>query len=106
MIVVIDFGVFQLAHIFLSTMPLTDRLILVKLARQYGILVAADEVYHLLDWSSPSKRRPARFSVLDHLISKQSEPLTNVDISTKNNIRRMGCSVSVSSFTKIFAPGK
>lgn len=87
-------------------MPLTDRLMLVKLARQYDILVVADEVYHLLDWSSPSQKRPARFSVLDHLISKRSESLANVNISSKNNIGRMGCSVSVSSFTKIFAPGK
>eukprot|EP00751_Fragilariopsis_kerguelensis_P015097 CAMPEP_0170763332 /NCGR_PEP_ID=MMETSP0733-20121128/3325_1 /TAXON_ID=186038 /ORGANISM="Fragilariopsis kerguelensis, Strain L26-C5" /LENGTH=166 /DNA_ID=CAMNT_0011103729 /DNA_START=1 /DNA_END=501 /DNA_ORIENTATION=+ len=69
-----------------NTMPLADRWLLVKLARQYEFLVAADEVYHLLDWSSPSLRRPARFSVLDHLFSKQqSESLESESTLTNNN---------------------
>ena len=53
------------------TMPLEDRWKLCQLARKYSILVAADEVYHLLDWrqSNIDGKRPARFSVLDELVA-------------------------------------
>lgn len=90
-----------------NTMPLCDRWQLCQLARKFGFLVAADEVYHLLDWSEEEdkqkqRRRPARFSVLDHILSKSSK----IDSCTSNNERQqLGCSVSVSSFTKIFTPG-
>ncbi|KAL3914806.1 MAG: hypothetical protein SGILL_005947 [Bacillariaceae sp.] len=93
------------------TMPLEDRWKLCRLARQYNILVLADEVYHLLDWRQNErvgnvvKKRPARFSVLDQLVAETipvRTPTTQDDI---NQTERLGGSVSVSSFTKIFAPG-
>ncbi len=75
-------------------MSIDDRWRLVKLARRYGILVVADEVYHLLDWRDITRDgpRPARMAVLD---SRMGESETSTD----------GCCVSVSSFTKTFAPG-
>jgi 2-aminoadipate transaminase len=101
-----------------NTMPTADRWKLCKLARRFGFLVAADEVYHLLDWREDKKQRPARFSVLDHiLLSKQhsesSSSETDGDFCANNNNasnkrqrqQPVGCSVSVSSFTKIFSPG-
>ena len=87
------------------TMPTADRWELCQLAKKFGFLVAADEVYHLLDWRDDKKERPARFSVLDHILSKQYES-SEVDPSTESHNRtQTGCSVSVSSFTKIFTPG-
>ena len=85
------------------TMPLADRWKLCQLARDFGIFVVADEVYHLLDWRDD--KRPARFSVLDHVLSKQSESSKIGSYVTANKKRQGGCSVSVSSFTKIFTPG-
>ena len=88
-----------------STMPIADRWKMCRLARKYGFLIAADEVYHLLDWRDDKKQRPARFSVLDHILSKELES-SGADLSTDtHNKSRTGCSVSVSSFTKIFTPG-
>ena len=87
------------------TMPLDDRWRLCRLAREFGILVAADEVYHLLDWREDRRTRPSRFSVLDRLASSQPSLLPASDGAKKINRKTMGCSVSVSSFTKIFTPG-
>jgi len=78
------------------TMPVRDRWRLCRLARTFGFLLAADEVYHLLDWREDGKRRPARFSVLDRMLAEQSDSSSN---------KLGGCAVSVASFTKIFAPG-
>jgi 2-aminoadipate transaminase len=77
------------------TMPINDRWKLVQIASRFGIIVAADEVYHLLDWSDAASGdpRPARMAVLDSRIS------------VNNPVSKPGCCVSVSSFTKIFAPG-
>jgi DNA-binding transcriptional MocR family regulator len=77
------------------TMSIEDRWKLAVVAARYGILVAADEVYHLLDWRDETSDgpRPARMAVLG---SK---------ISTTTSSPRLGCCVTVSSFTKIFAPG-
>ena len=86
-------------------MPIEDRWSLVKLARKYGFLIVADEVYHLLDWS---QQRPARFSILDHLFSERSEfqtQITHSDSDSDVSSMNKGCSVSVTSFTKIFTPG-
>jgi len=104
-----------------NTMQLSDRWMLVKLARRYGFIIAADEVYHLLDWSSSlstSKRkrgknqRPARFAVLDHVLSNDvclDATLTmSKKASDKNQQQQLstqGCAVSINSFTKIFSPG-
>eukprot|EP00536_Pseudo-nitzschia_multiseries_P002562 jgi/Psemu1/183704/e_gw1.34.173.1 len=85
------------------TMPIDDRWKLCQLSREFGILVAADEVYHLLDWRDD--KRPARFSVLDHILSNQSEQSNFNSNATTNQKKQIGCSVSVSSFTKIFTPG-
>jgi DNA-binding transcriptional MocR family regulator len=86
------------------TMPMEDRWKLCQLARKYNILVVADEVYHLLDWResqeqcASSSKRPARFSVLDRLVVDAMAP-------ADKQSQRLGGSVSVNSFTKIFAPG-
>lgn len=68
-----------------STLPVEDRILLAQLATKYDIIVVADEVYHLLDWSV---KRPARMATFN-----------SADNATG------GCCVSVSSFTKIFCPG-
>ena len=90
-----------------STMPTDDRWKLCQLARKHGFLVAADEVYHLLDWRENKNERPARFSVLDRILSKQQQQQQKSDslTDTTKNRQQIGCSVSVSSFTKIFTPG-
>jgi aspartate/methionine/tyrosine aminotransferase len=77
------------------TMSIEDRWKLAVIASRYGILVAADEVYHLLDWRDEARdgRRPARFAALD---SK---------IASKSGTSHLGCCVTVSSFTKTFTPG-
>eukprot|EP00531_Pseudo-nitzschia_arenysensis_P007519 CAMPEP_0116117666 /NCGR_PEP_ID=MMETSP0329-20121206/1693_1 /TAXON_ID=697910 /ORGANISM="Pseudo-nitzschia arenysensis, Strain B593" /LENGTH=473 /DNA_ID=CAMNT_0003611243 /DNA_START=142 /DNA_END=1563 /DNA_ORIENTATION=+ len=88
-----------------STISITDRWKMCRLARRYGFLIAADEVYHLLDWRDDKKQRPARFSVVDHILSKECKS-SGVDSSLdEHNKRQIGCAVSVSSFTKIFTPG-
>ena len=87
-----------------STMPTADRWKLCQLARQFGFLVAADEVYHLLDWRDDKSQRPARFSILDHILSKQSGSSTADSSAGLGGERRTGCSVSINSFTKIFTP--
>ena len=79
------------------TMPAEDRIMLAKFAKKHGVLVVADEVYHLLDWRDEKVdgQRPARmaeFSKMD---------LSDGDDTTDST----GCCISVSSFTKIFAPG-
>jgi 2-aminoadipate transaminase len=78
------------------TMTIEDRWKLAVIASRYGILVAADEVYHLLDWRDDARdgRRPARFAVLDSKIASQS-----------GTSSPRGCCVTVSSFTKTFSPG-
>ena len=75
------------------TMPIQDRSKLAKLATRFGIVVAADEVYHLLEWRDLTRdgHRPARMAVLN--------PSESSEHSSK------GYCVSVSSFTKIFSPG-
>lgn len=95
------------------TMPVEDRWELVQLARRYGVLVAADEVYHLLDWrgrGDGDPRRPARMSVLDqHYVAAappaSDGPFHEQAAADPQAQHRTGCSISVASFTKIFAPG-
>lgn len=81
-------------------LPIEDRWRLARLAHKYGILVAADEVYHLLDWRDVNRDgpRPARMAAIDSQLD-DAPPVG--DAMTV----RPGCCVSVSSFTKIFAPG-
>jgi 2-aminoadipate transaminase len=84
-------------------LPIEDRWRLAKLARKYGILVVGDEVYHLLDWRDVDRDgpRPARMAVVGSKLYEQEEEAT----ITSGRSSRMGCCVTVSSFTKIFAPG-
>jgi 2-aminoadipate transaminase len=79
------------------TMSIEDRWKLATLASRHGILVAADEVYHLLDWrDSTDEPRPVRMAVVGNHIAAAST-------GSSNPMR--GCCLTVSSFTKIFAPG-
>jgi DNA-binding transcriptional MocR family regulator len=122
------------------TMSIHTRWKLAALARRFGIVVVADEVYHLLDWSSirnydaadndnadgtvtddstvAPPKRPARMAVIDSLLAPAAADASNDTFSTTSttttttadsalltNRHHAGCCVSVSSFTKIFAPG-
>jgi 2-aminoadipate transaminase len=80
-------------------MPIGDRWRLAKLAHKYGIMVVADEVYHLLDWRDVDRDgpRPARMAVIGSNLDNGQEDATTS--------ARPGCCVTASSFTKIFAPG-
>lgn len=86
-----------------SVMPIKTRWRLARLARRHKILVVADEVYHWLDWrddeESHNLPRPARMAVIDSLLLGREDE-TYGDLSSSQ-----GCCVTVSSFTKIFAPG-
>ena len=77
------------------TMAIGDRIKLATFARRHGVLVVSDEVYHLLDWrdSETDGPRPAGMA------SISSQLHDTVDTSSN------GECVSVSSFTKTFAPG-
>jgi DNA-binding transcriptional MocR family regulator len=77
------------------TMPIKDRVKLAALASRHGVLVVADEVYHLLDWRNVDVDgpRPARMASLSALMRASAAESPSG-----------GC-VSVSSFTKIFGPG-
>lgn len=79
------------------TMSIDDRIKLVSFALRRGILVISDEVYHLLDWRQVDSdgARPAGMASLSALMLERMSLSPN---------ERGGC-VSVSSFTKIFAPG-
>jgi 2-aminoadipate transaminase len=114
------------------TMSIPDRWKLATLARRFNILVVADEVYHLLDWrrkrsddatnaaasadddddgadTTMDPKRPARMAVVDSLLAAADSDCTTTPTSIEASLalenRRRGCCVSVSSFTKIFAPG-
>jgi DNA-binding transcriptional MocR family regulator len=132
------------------TMSIQDRWQLAILARRFGIIVVADEVYYLLDWrginnrhddnddTSNKRRRPARMAVIDSLLTAAATTTATSTTSTEatsasndtatittststtaesplknrrhdddddDNDFKKGCCVSVSSFTKIFAPG-
>lgn len=62
------------------TLPAARREALVRLSEEYGFLVVADEVYHLLDYTSPPPPTLASYD-------------------------RAGTVLSVGSFSKILAPG-
>lgn len=75
-----------------------ERKKLASFAIRNGVLLVCDEVYHLLDFEqgNSSSSRPAgmvRFNTHTQIID--GEEIDN----------NMGCCISVSSFTKIFAPG-
>lgn len=90
------------------SMTVAEREKLASFAIRNGILLVADEVYHLLDWerelnadgqtrtddtsNQTTSRRPAGMIHFN----------TNAETATAT---LKGCCISVSSFTKIFAPG-
>lgn len=99
-----------------QTMSLDDRGQLARLAEEYNILIIADEVYHLLDYSNVDNKtmrhdRPARmvmFNGGDNKVrandSTGSSSITAIESSDSPRPLLSGC-CSVSSFTKIFGPG-
>uniref|UniRef100_A0A7S4SW16 Aminotransferase class I/classII large domain-containing protein n=1 Tax=Alexandrium monilatum TaxID=311494 RepID=A0A7S4SW16_9DINO len=107
-----------------SSLPAERRRALVDMARRWGLLVLADEVYHLLDWHAPQKR-PPRMVFFDEAYS--TNPVQPID-GAENDDPAYGDAaaspgqflshpdsgdveslepavISVSSFTKILAPG-
>ncbi len=82
------------------TMSITDRHELATLAVKHNMMIVADEVYHLLDWraSLHGDRRPARMAAVGRCYESDNGKVPSHDLTR-------GCCVSVSAFTKIFAPG-
>lgn len=88
-----------------NTMSILNRIKLIKFANKHNILIIADEVYHLLDWkgnsnSNNNNRRPGRFAELNNRLHNNKHGNDDDD-----NDGSGGSVVTVSSFTKIFAPG-
>ena len=69
-----------------SVLPLARRQRLIQLARQYGFVVLADEVYQLLHYGPPP---PPPMAMLDHAGGDADG----------------GCVISLGSFSKILSPG-
>jgi hypothetical protein len=112
-------------------MTARERRRLASFATRNGVMLVADEVYHLLDWESgtttmgdeeddPSSdarmdesapsRRPASIARFDAPGPHRRECGTTtttmgVDRYDDRGWGRIGCCVSVSSFTKIWGPG-
>ncbi|KAL7543253.1 hypothetical protein ACHAXR_012552 [Thalassiosira sp. AJA248-18] len=97
-----------------------ERRKLASFALRHNVLLVADEVYHLLDWEQQSdeqptlkdtntevsSRRPAgivHFNSMSYNGSDETVLTPNADRSEDKN--ELGCCISVSSFTKIWAPG-
>lgn len=78
------------------TMKIEDRIKLASFACRHGVLVVADEVYNLLDWRNVDYDgpRPAGMASISAMLC-----------DSENDGSPLGGCVSVSSFTKIFAPG-
>jgi 2-aminoadipate transaminase len=94
------------------SMTVEERERLASFALRNGVILVADEVYHLLDWDhrdeeksnsytshAVTPRRPAGIAYFD-----ATGPRDQADLA-KSREGRIGCCVSVSSFTKIFCPG-
>lgn len=77
-----------------STLPVERRHALVKLARTNNVLILADEVYHLLHWRDLHER-PPRMVCFDEGFTCHD----GVEADTSPVV------ISISSFTKICAPG-
>lgn len=82
-----------------TTLPAARRRALVELARRRNFLILADEVYHLLDWH-PAGERPARMACFDSAFAQAGRPTVDTQA-----VPLAPVVVSVSSFTKILAPG-
>jgi len=95
-----------------TLMTVEERRRLASFAVRNGVLIAADEVYHLLDWEQGGNRemnlpsrRPAGMINFNGICEKASTLTTNGNQREKHHEGRSGCCISVSSFTKIWAPG-
>jgi len=93
------------------SMTVKERKRLATFAIRHGVILVADEVYHLLDWEQKragegedSKdvitRRPAGIMHFNDI-----DTLKTSDESSSACEDRIGCCISVSSFTKIWCPG-
>lgn len=86
------------------TMTWEERKRLALFAIRHGVILVADEVYHLLDWETKGQehvldtRRPCGMVHFNALRQNATQNPTNSG-------DKIGCCVSVSSFTKIWAPG-
>ncbi|KAL7465945.1 hypothetical protein ACHAXS_006246 [Conticribra weissflogii] len=94
-------------------MTVQERWMLASFALSNNVIVVADEVYHLLDWElngtdAHSSQRPARMIRFHNSIvskNKLDEPIISEGVMENEVDSNQGCCISVSSFTKIFAPG-
>mmetsp|Transcript_6874 Transcript_6874/g.14088 ORF Transcript_6874/g.14088 Transcript_6874/m.14088 type:complete len:558 (-) Transcript_6874:26-1699(-) len=94
-------------------MTVQERWMLASFALRNNVIVVADEVYHLLDWElngagAHSSRRPARmFRFHNSVVSRNKVDMTlfSKGVMDDDLHSSQGCCISVSSFTKIFAPG-
>jgi len=92
------------------TMTWEERKRLALFAIRHGVILVADEVYHLLDWGTKSLEHHLNSTVLNiqrpcgmvHFNALMQNATQNPTINSGDKI---GCCVSVSSFTKIWAPG-
>lgn len=82
-----------------GTLPLLDRRKLVELSLQYGFYIFADEVYHLLHWGESPL--PPRLAQVEEII--RGEAHDGLQRCRSGDIRSK--IVSISSFSKILAPG-
>ena len=88
------------------SMTVQERGKMASFAIRNNILLVADEVYHLLDWkqkdsidgTEATSKRPAGMVHFDNTLS-------HTDDSKQSKDTTKGCCISVSSFTKIWAPG-
>ncbi|KAL3807580.1 hypothetical protein ACHAXA_000382 [Cyclostephanos tholiformis] len=94
------------------SMTVEERERLASFAKRNDVILVADEVYHLLDWEQRmdeksnaetdtiTSRRPASLACFDALGRHDYDKAGNCSRG-----RRIGCCISVSSFTKIWGPG-
>mmetsp|Transcript_11266 Transcript_11266/g.17426 ORF Transcript_11266/g.17426 Transcript_11266/m.17426 type:complete len:476 (-) Transcript_11266:72-1499(-) len=89
-----------------STIGIQDRLDLASFAYRHGIIIVADEVYHLLDWRNVSVdgKRPARMAALNHMCHVPTTQMSEQGYNDDKHKQVGGC-CTVSSFTKIWSPG-
>ncbi len=96
------------------TLATDRRRAIVDMAQEFGFIVLADEVYHMLDWSGPASVRPQRMVLLDP--AYRAEPRTKtggdyeVPVAAPADMASVGstsraCVLSVAAFTKILSPG-
>ena len=85
------------------SMTVNERERLAAFAIRHGVILVADEVYHLLDWE---QKRDGEEDLKDMITRRPAGIIHFNSNATKanGNEDRIGCCVSVSSFTKIWCP--